>query len=362
MSRFWEQCPLIELHAHLRGAMQPDFFFSLCSITPPARIIPEITPFHQKLFSSVPSIRSFLANPAPSLEDVKTLYSCDSLRSFLLTYLLTGYFIRTRDNFEALVEHVLQWFSKQSHIYVELTVSVHDYLARGIPLEAILDCLSRFHSRQNLRVKWIVDPVRNSGPEKCFSTVQEICRSSINAFSGITLGGMEDSFPSGDFHSLYQLTYEAGMGCTIHAGETGDPESIYEALKLPGLSRIGHGIRAVEDDNLCQKLKDREITLEICPTANIFTGLVSEVAEHPIYRLVEKDVPLTVNTDDPAFFNCILSGELAMLEQHGLKRKYLIETQYQSLRSSFCSESEKQELKEILDSKYRSISFPAAED
>jgi adenosine deaminase len=122
------------------------------------------------------------------------------------------------------------------------------------------------------------------------------------------IGGSEERGPAELFTDAFAFARREGLHVVAHAGESVGPESIWAALEL-GAERIGHGIAAASDERLMAHLKGRDIPLEICISSNIVTGVVKRLEEHPVRRLYEAGVPITLNTDDPAMFRCTLEGE-----------------------------------------------------
>jgi aminodeoxyfutalosine deaminase len=114
--------------------------------------------------------------------------------------------------------------------------------------------------------------------------------------------------PAEWFGETFAFAKRAGLHLTAHAGESTGPESIRAALEL-GAERIGHGIAAANDPDLMRELFERDVPLEICITSNLVTGVVKRVEDHPVRRLFDAGVPITLNTDDPAMFGCSLTGE-----------------------------------------------------
>ena len=122
------------------------------------------------------------------------------------------------------------------------------------------------------------------------------------------IGGDEVRRAGARFREAYRYARDAGLRLTAHAGETDGPESIRAALEI-GAERIGHGIRAADDPDLMRRLREEQIPLEVCITSNVKTGAVASLEEHPVRRLFDAGVPITLNTDDPGIFECGLQSE-----------------------------------------------------
>ena len=120
--------------------------------------------------------------------------------------------------------------------------------------------------------------------------------------------------PAEQFAEAYRYARDAGLRLPAHAGETAGPESIRAALAI-GAERIGHGIRAVEDAELMRRLREEQIPLEVCITSNVKTGAVASLDLHPVRRLFDAGVPITLNTDDPGIFECGLAGEFEIARE-----------------------------------------------
>jgi adenosine deaminase len=152
------------------------------------------------------------------------------------------------------------------------------------------------------------------------------------------IGGSEERGPAEWFHDAFAFAKREGLHLVAHAGESTGPESIWAALDL-GVERIGHGIAAATDPALMRHLRDRDIPLEICITSNLVTGVVKHVEDHPVRRLFDAGVPLTLNTDDPAMFRCTLTGEYRLAaSQFGFTESELTALAQNAFRYAFKKE------------------------
>ena len=164
---------------------------------------------------------------------------------------------------------------------------------------------------EGTQVNLLVDLVRDTGPEWCARTLEQVIEVAAEAgIVGITIGGSEQDYPPGPYADVYRRAAEAGLGRSAHAGEAGGPENVWTALRELGVDRIGHGVRAVEDPALVEHLVTEQVPLEVCPTSNIRTGVVPSWGEHPVVELIERGARVTVNSDDPMYFECSIAGEL----------------------------------------------------
>ena len=188
-----------------------------------------------------------------------------------------------------------------------------------------------------LSLYWIFDAVRHftvPEAERVFLKAVEL-KPTHPSIIGIGLGGDERRTGSEPFRAFYTQAARAGLRLTNHAGETTGSEAIWEALAI-GSERIGHVVSAIQDENLVQELRAREVPLELCPTSNVRTGVCPSFAAHPLRRLFDLGLLVTLNSDDPAFFGSDLANEylLAHTEQK-FTRDELRQLARNSIRASF---------------------------
>lgn len=279
----------MELHLHLEGAAPPAFIRSLAA---------------QKRVD------------LPPIFDHQGNYSYNGFRDFLRVYEAATSVITTPQDYASLLEIVLSECGENGAIYVELFVSPEfcggaDLIAWRDYLAAMSEVADRMRT-QGVDSRAIVTPIRHFGADRAKKSAICAAETAGTWVAGLGMGGDEGYGSARDFAWSFDCAREAGLGLTCHAGEFGGPDSIRDALSL-GVSRLGHGVRAVEDAALVRELADRGVTLECCPGSNIALGLYPDWQAHPIVRLADAGVRVTVSTDDPPFFRTDLRHEYERL-------------------------------------------------
>jgi adenosine deaminase len=205
---------------------------------------------------------------------------------------------------------------------------------RGI-LEAMAEGAASAEA-PGLSFGFIVTVVRERGPEEAERLVMDAAACRDCRVVGVDLAGDEENYPPALFAAAINRARDAGLGITVHAGEFTGPAGIWTAVYQLGASRIGHGIRAVDDPVLLDRLRDRGVTLEICPTSNVRLGLVPAMAAHPVRRLLDHGVSVTVNSDDPVLLGTSLARELAVVARaHGMGPDDLVRLMIAAARAAF---------------------------
>jgi len=317
-----KETPKSELHIHLLGAMPKELCLSIVKGRPLKKILRNslskyffVFKVLEKHFSLFGGIREFLVR-----KDIKPLLNFKTFDQFLIAYLFLGYLIKNRQDLNRLIEGVIKNLEDQGITYAEITVSPIHYINQGISLKKLIKCMDRASNNSKIKIRWIIDLVRDLGPRATFKQLKKVTRLKSKSIIGITIGGSEHIYPAEKFSKTFQLAREKGLRLTIHAGEASGPESIWNALKI-GAERIGHGVRAIEDPKLVKHLAKNKIPLEICLTSNIKTKVYKSYKEHPVKQLYKAGVPITINTDDPLLFQTNLNKEYSHLKDLGFTKK-----------------------------------------
>jgi adenosine deaminase/aminodeoxyfutalosine deaminase len=186
--------------------------------------------------------------------------------------------------------------------------------------------------------------VRHFGVDEAQRVVDEAIRLKANAVAGIGIGGDERRAGPEQFREVYAHAAKHGLRLTVHAGETVGPQSIWGALRELKADRIGHGLHATDDPALVQYLAEKQIPVEVCITSNVLTGCCARVEEHPVRKLFDAGVLITLNSDDPDMFRTTLMREYEIARQaFGFTDDELRHVAMNSFRASFLPEERKQE-------------------
>jgi len=291
LDTFIRRMPKVELHVHLEGSIQPEALLLLAE-------------------------RNNVTLPSKTVEGLRQWYNFTDFPHFVEIYLAISACICTPEDIEFIAREFLRGQAAQRVLHSEVTFTpfTHYIMNRRIPFEDQLAALSR--ARQwaardlGVSVGWVLDIARNARLIEHGMTVADWAISGME--SGVValgLGGIEVGNPPELFQDAFDHARAAHLPAVPHAGETVGPESIWGALRTLKAQRIGHGVRCLEDPELVTELRERQIPLEVCPSSNVCLGVTPSLSEHPLPRLLDEGLYVTINSDDPPMFNTTLTDE-----------------------------------------------------
>ncbi|HEX5899204.1 MAG TPA: adenosine deaminase [Solirubrobacteraceae bacterium] len=267
---------------------------------------------------------------------------------FLNTYNMAASVIRTGEDYRDVAYEYLAACARDRTIYVELTASVDHARLVGLSdaehwegIAAGIDDARRDHG---IEARILSVAVRNFGVGRAIEIAEHTAGRPHPYVVGFSLAGDEAGYPPEPYAEAYGIAAAAGLGCTVHAGEWAGADSVRGALELP-VTRISHGVRAIEDPALVDELARRQVTLEVCPTSNVVLGVFPSYAEHPFPVLREAGIALTLGSDDPPYFGASLGGEYAVAREHfGLDDDELVAITRTAIEASFAEPALRAEL------------------
>ncbi|MFC8176862.1 adenosine deaminase [Streptomyces sp. NPDC057242] len=297
--------PKAELHVHHVGSASP-------------RIVAELAARHPD--SKVPTDPEALAD----------YFTFTDFAHFIDVYLSVVDLVRTPEDVRLLTFEVARDMARQNVRYAELTITPYSSTRRGIDENAFMDAIEDARKAAEAEfgtvLRWCFDIPGEAGLEAAEETARLATTEGLRPEGLVSfgLGGPEIGVPRPQFKPYFDRARAAGLRSVPHAGETTGPETVWDAIRDLGAERIGHGTSSVRDPELLAHLAEHRIALEVCPTSNIATRAVATLDEHPIRRMVDAGVLVTVNSDDPPMFGTDLNNEYAVaarlldLDERGL--------------------------------------------
>lgn len=280
MQQFLRDAPKAELHLHIEGTLEPELMLRLAK-------------------------HHGVRLPWTSLEAVHRAYAFEDLQSFLDLYYLGASVLREPEDFHALASAYLARCRAQNIVHLEMMFDPQTHTDRGVPFASVMEGLVKAadeaRSGWGMSVQFIMCFLRHLDEASALATLEAAkpWREHIHA---VGLDSGERGNPPERFADAFRLAREQGYALTAHAGEEGPPAYITGALDVLGVERIDHGVRCLDDEALVARLVAEQVPLTVCPQSNVRLRVVDTMADHPILRMLERGLRVTVNSDDPAYF------------------------------------------------------------
>ena len=336
LERYLKALPKAELHVHMEGSIPPSLLLRLAE-------------------------RNRLKLPFSSAAQCRKLYAYSSFKDFSNMLLLGVYCLRRPVDFYDVILEMGEGLALHNIRYAEITWTPQFYLNRGCALSEILGAMNEARSilatRSGLEIRWIPDIVR-SRPEPA-SAIAEWAASKESRDAGVValgLGGPETGYPAGNFASQFSYARQCGLPANPHAGEGAGAASIWQTIEQLNPARIGHGVSAIDDQELVAHLVRDALPLEVCPTSNVRLGVCKSYASHPLKRLIDAGCVVSINTDDPVLFQTSLTNEYAVaIRECGLGPDDIKAAILNALRVSYLPDSEKIRMTESFTEKFEEL-------
>jgi adenosine deaminase len=281
--------PKVELHVHLEGSIRPETLLTLAR-------------------------RHGVSLPANTVAGLRDFYRFKDFAHFVEIYTLISSCLRTPDDIELIAREFLAGQAAQNIVHSEVTYTAYTiYKLAGIPIAEQLAALAAARSwgekTHGVTMSFIFDIAREVSPQEGMTTADFAIAGQPHGVIALGLGGNEQKHPPEKFRAAFARAREAGLRSLPHAGETAGAASIWAALREIAAERLGHGVRCLEDAALCDELRQRQVPLEVCPSSNVCLGVAPSLAAHPLPRLLDLGLNVSINSDDPPLFNTTLTDE-----------------------------------------------------
>ena len=327
-TRFIQQLPKIELHLHIEGTLEPELMFQLAE-------------------------RNGIALPFQSIEQVRAAYQFTDLQSFLDIYYQGANVLQTEQDFYDLTWAYLLRCQQDNVIHCEIFFDPQTHTDRGIEFSTVINGIERAledgKKKLGISSQIIMCFLRHLSEEAAFHTLEQALpyRDKIVA---VGLDSSEQGHPPEKFERVFQQAVKHGFLTVAHAGEEGSASSISDAMELLKISRIDHGVRCSEDEQLVAKLAQLRMPLTVCPLSNIKLCVFDTMEQHNIVDLLDKGLCVTINSDDPAYFGGYMTDNfLAVANAHSLTQQQLAQFSFNAIEASFLEHAEKERLTKKLE-------------
>lgn len=333
--------PKAELHMHLEGSIEPELMFALAQ-------------------------RNGLALPWRSVEELRSAYHFADLGAFLAIYYEGCKVLLTEQDFFDLAWAYLERVQAENVVHTEVFLSAQANTRRGVPLQAMVEgvqaALRQARERFGMSGALLLGMQRHFGPDDAMATLREALplRDSI---AGIGLGGAELPNPPAPFERVFAFARELGWHTMAHAGEEGPAQYVADTVDVLKVDRIDHGVRCEDDPALVRRLAQLQIPLTVCPISNVKLGVFPSMREHNIKRLLDAGLKVTVNSDDPSYFDGYMNENfLQVQEAHALDEVDIYTLARNGFESAFLGAPERASLIAALDAHWasRCATRPAA--
>jgi len=327
MEKFIQNLPKAELHLHIEGTFEPELMFEIAK-------------------------RNGIEIPYSSVEELKDAYSFDCLQDFLDIYYQGASVLQKEEDFYDLTFAYLNKCAEQNVRHAEIMFDPQTHTERGVEFETVITGIQR--ARKDAKEKFdittvlIMSYLRHLSEEDAFKTLKQ----SIPFKEWIAAVGLDSSEkgnPPSKFKRVFEASVDEGYIPLAHAGEEGDSDYVWEAIDLLKIRRIDHGNNSMQDESLVEEIVRRDLALTVCPLSNLSLQVVKDLKEHPLKRMMDKGLKVTVNSDDPAYFGGqVNQNYLEIQKALDLQKEDLIELARNSFAYALISEDLKEKyLKEL---------------
>tara|TARA_B100000315_G_scaffold246290_1_gene273411 strand:- start:372 stop:1439 length:1068 start_codon:yes stop_codon:yes gene_type:complete len=323
-----KKLPKVELHCHLDGSLNPKTIIDLAE-------------------------KQKVDLPTTNLDELKKNLSIGekrvSLEEYLEKFKITLSIMQTPESLERTAFELIQDVAKENVRYIEVRYSPILHTEKGMTpeesVEAVLKGLKAGEKEFGVKSGIIICGIRNISPKISLKLAKLTLRYKNNGVVGFDLAGAEENFPAKDHMEAFYFILNNNLNVTIHAGEAFGPSSIHQAIHYCGAHRIGHGTRLREDEELMNYVQDHRITLEVCLTSNWHTRTVPSLEEHPFKYYYDRDIRVTLNTDNRLMSDTTLTNEFYLAHKlFGLTLHDFRKLTITAIKSSFLSHGKRKKM------------------
>lgn len=320
---FIKSIPKAELHVHVEGTFEPELMFEIAR-------------------------RNDIKLRYRSAGELRAAYDFKNLQDFLNIYYQGTRVLIHEQDFYDLTWAYLEKAHSQNILHTEIFFDPQTHMDRGIDFETVINGIHRAlkdaEEKLGISTRLIMCFLRDLSAESAMKTLEKALPYK-DWIIAVGLDSAEVGNPPSKFQKVFERAREEGFLTVAHAGEEGPAEYVWEAINLLKVSRIDHGNHSLDDENLVRELARRKIPLTVCPLSNLKLRVIDKMENHPLKKMMEKGLLVTVNSDDPAYFGGYINENyLAVQKALKLIKEEVYELAKNSFKASFLDEPKKEEM------------------
>ena len=329
---FIEGIPKAELHLHIEGTFEPDLMFEIAR-------------------------RNNISINYKSVDELKKAYNFNNLQEFLDIYYAGASVLIYEQDFYDLTWAYLTKVHEQNLVHTEIFFDPQTHTDRGISFDTVIQgihsALEDAKEKLGISSQLIMCFLRHLDEVAAFDTLEQALPYK-EWIAGVGLDSSEMGHPPSKFENVFSKALDEGFITVAHAGEEGPAAYVWEAINLLKISRIDHGNRSLEDDQLIKHIVEKQIPLTMCPLSNLELKVVDDLKDHPMLQLMEAGLMVTINSDDPAYFGGYMNENYIQIAAAlNLSKKQITELAKNSFKASFLSDVEKEKLMNQVEDYYQ---------
>jgi len=334
VTAFIDGLPKAELHLHIEGTIEPETMFRFTE-------------------------RNGIALPYASVEALRAAYDFGELQDFLDLYYQGMRVLQTEEDYYEMTWAYLEKARAQNVLHAEIFFDPQGHTSRGIAFETVLDGISRALAdgckQLGIGTRLIMCFLRDRDATEAMATLEQALPHR-DRIVGVGLDSAERGNPPAKFREVFERARALGIQTVAHAGEEGPAAYVRDALDLLHVTRIDHGIRALDDPGLVARLVRERVPLTVCPLSNVRLKVVDDIRRHPLRTMMDKGLFVTVNSDDPAYFGGYVNENFAAVQEGlGLSDEDLSQLARNSFEAAFLPHADKRRLVQQVDDYLTSV-------
>jgi len=317
----------VELHIHLEGSLEPELMFAMAQ-------------------------KNGITLPYKTVDEVRKAYAFSNLQDFLDIYYQAADVLLTEEDFYDLTWAYLEKCSQQNVKHVEPFFDPQTHTDRGVAfavvVQGIFRALADGEAKLGITSRLIMCFLRHLSEQAAFETLKQ-AEPFVEKIVAVGLDSSEQGQPPEKFSRVFAKARELGLLTVAHAGEEGPAQYIWSAINDLKVSRVDHGVRAMEDEKLMRHLVDTNMALTVCPLSNTKLCVFESMSQHSILQMLERGVCVTVNSDDPAYFGGYMTENfMALAQSLDMTKAQAVKLVENSIQASFASKQRKLQLMQML--------------